>query len=660
MSEEAVVRIVMQGDASSGGGARSAGASVSTSAGGTSSQAIEAAQKTILEKIASSAEETKKILSGERDRQAEQREAAKGLNKYLGILATGGGLAGAAVAGGTVFGSKIKEAVASGMSAGLEKVATYVTNPIATATLAAQHGLPLAGKAASAAYDFLGPLGTAGLGVGLAGGLLAGTPLGPRGDNQERDPADIMYMVLKEMTEYGRPTAENTWIIAQDSKSQTDYLQKIYNVVATMYNDMNPVSQGMPAMSGAMNPFGAGTAELRGPMPAAAQTPSAGNPFGPNAPELRAGVPTPQEQLIEEQNKLYENLDRQTEEEELEIDMAEIAREVSANLGANPNAELHAPLAMHAHWDQRMRGGRGAWVHPVTKRILPGGIDDEPELHAHGGMVGHPGGPQGSDTVPAWLTPGEVVIPKPLVDFIRHSGENSGHMSGGGYVNYLARGGPGMAVGAVNFGVGMVQGYIDRAKIYAGSSSDPAVAISQLGDLASRAGQGLGTIVPVAGAVVTGMGEITKSFAGLMQEVDKTTERYGQYSPEIAQAQAIAEVRQSLGDIRRSQEVGGELARYVEQRSKVEQKIEDIKVGLLSKLMPSITKILELLERYLNSDLTKQGLDALALNLQMCANALNRIQNQLKINNEPEVLDPTTEILGSVNFEEGGNWVPRL
>jgi TP901 family phage tail tape measure protein len=44
-----------------------------------------------------------------------------------------------------------------------------------------------------------------------------------------------------------------------------------------------------------------------------------------------------------------------------------------------------------------------------------GGI--APEYHARGGSAGHPGGPKGSDTVPAWLTPGEAVTQKPAVDY---------------------------------------------------------------------------------------------------------------------------------------------------------------------------------------------------------------------------------------------------
>lgn len=38
------------------------------------------------------------------------------------------------------------------------------------------------------------------------------------------------------------------------------------------------------------------------------------------------------------------------------------------------------------------------------------------DYFARGGVAGHPGKPKGTDTVPAWLTPGEAVISKPAVD----------------------------------------------------------------------------------------------------------------------------------------------------------------------------------------------------------------------------------------------------
>ena len=68
-------------------------------------------------------------------------------------------------------------------------------------------------------------------------------------------------------------------------------------------------------------------------------------------------------------------------------------------------------------------------------------------------FMGHPmflsqgGGPRGSDTVPAWLTPGEFVMRKSVVDeYGKETFENlnngTAHMNQGGPVRYMAAGGP--------------------------------------------------------------------------------------------------------------------------------------------------------------------------------------------------------------------------
>ena len=79
----------------------------------------------------------------------------------------------------------------------------------------------------------------------------------------------------------------------------------------------------------------------------------------------------------------------------------------------------------------------------------------------------------------------------------------------------------------------------------ASPSSDPAKPIAELGEAASKTGEKL----PVLGTAAIVAGESLKALASVMQALDKTAERYGQYSPQIAQAQAIAEVRQTIGDI---------------------------------------------------------------------------------------------------------------
>jgi hypothetical protein len=211
-----------------------------------------------------------------------------------------------------------------------------------------------------------------------------------------------------------------------------------------------------------------------------------------------------------------------------------------------------------------------------------------PPGFARGGRVpGHPGGPSGTDTVPAWLTPGEVVVPRDVAQVHRDDLKSIGveHLAQGGYVHHL--------------GIGGVIGSVPGTAMFAASpDTDPSVPIAKLGEAASQAGQMMMATVPPLGMLMVGAGEAGKSLAGLMQSINKTAERYGEYSPEIASAQAMAEVRQTMGDIRRGQEMGGQLAAYVKAQSDLQQTLEDIKSKLLSAFLPLITQIVEVLNTW--------------------------------------------------------------
>ena len=110
--------------------------------------------------------------------------------------------------------------------------------------------------------------------------------------------------------------------------------------------------------------------------------------------------------------------------------------------------------------------------------------------------------------------------------------------------------------------------------------------------LAPASGMGAAAAVAVVGAVVAA---VVIGFKSLISEADKMTERYGEYNPEIAQAQAMAEVRKITNDMRRAQEAGGELAAYIEAQSEMQNRWEDVKVALMSKILPTITGILEIM-----------------------------------------------------------------
>jgi hypothetical protein len=150
-----------------------------------------------------------------------------------------------------------------------------------------------------------------------------------------------------------------------------------------------------------------------------------------------------------------------------------------------------------------------------------------------------------------------------------------------------------MVTGAIKSVVGGIGGI---AKGIASPEHDPSVPLGSLGEAASSASEKIMLFVPAIGVMGVAFGETAKVLSGLMQALDKTADRYGEYSPVIAQQKAFAEIRQTMGDLRRSQEVGPELAKYVQAQSELTQKYEDIKVKLLVRMLPSVTRILEVLE----------------------------------------------------------------
>jgi len=206
------------------------------------------------------------------------------------------------------------------------------------------------------------------------------------------------------------------------------------------------------------------------------------------------------------------------------------------------------------------------------------------------------------------------------------------------------------AVGAVASGI-------------ASSSSDPFIPIAKLGDTTSKAGEKIAEYLPVLGYLVIATGEAGKAVAGLMQELDKAAQRYGEYSPQIAQAQAVAEVRHTLGDLRRAQEVGHELARYVQTQGELQQKFEDIKVKLLVKLLPIVTRILEVLEMVIPSGQgIEAAINALVTPLTAIPGAGALIAQVMQDTSRPPLDDPTSQLRDPMfeRVQSAGGWVPEL
>jgi len=170
----------------------------------------------------------------------------------------------------------------------------------------------------------------------------------------------------------------------------------------------------------------------------------------------------------------------------------------------------------------------------------------------------------------------------------------------------------------------------------ANPDANPSRAVTEAGNAVAESFHGL----------IGVSGELTASFGRIMQAVDATANRYAEFSPEISQAQAMVEVRHTMGEMRRAQEAGPELARYVQMQGELQQKFEDTKIKLLVQILPIVTAIMGYLEKAMSagSDIT-QAITTLAGPLNSLCQLVDQWRGIQQDANRPPVDDPTNMII---------------
>lgn len=147
-----------------------------------------------------------------------------------------------------------------------------------------------------------------------------------------------------------------------------------------------------------------------------------------------------------------------------------------------------------------------------------------------------------------------------------------------------------MAIDSIKSGIGTAGSV---ATSIASVNEDVTVPMAQLGDATSKAGEKLTYLSPMLGYFTVAVGESGKALASLMQAVDQTAKHYEDYSVDIAMASARAEIRQTMGNLRRGQSLGAGLGSYIEAKSKLENHVEDIKTTILERMLPLITMMVK-------------------------------------------------------------------
>jgi hypothetical protein len=114
-----------------------------------------------------------------------------------------------------------------------------------------------------------------------------------------------------------------------------------------------------------------------------------------------------------------------------------------------------------------------------------------------------------------------------------------------------------------------------------------------LGTLTGAGAAGLGSTLTAFAKAIGPVGIAAIAAAGglflLNRRVNQLADTYGQYNAQIALAQAQAQVRGTLGDIRRADESAPNFARYIEAQSHLEQEWKDVETNLLNALLPLAT-----------------------------------------------------------------------
>ncbi len=239
--------------------------------------------------------------------------------------------------------------------------------------------------------------------------------------------------------------------------------------------------------------------------------------------------------------------------------------------------------------------------------------------------------------------------------------------AGTGFVKGVYEESPGMAVaggaalgvGAAIMAAGMVKdlgkallnSVVSIKSFASSSSSDPGAQLSKLGEGAASAAEK----IPILGSYFAIAGDFVKDFGVIMQNLNQTAERYGEYSPQIAGAQAQAEITQTLGDMRRAQTIAPELTKFLQAQSDIQQKIEDTKIRLLMKLMPAITHMVEILEAIMPvAESTAEAVIIALAPLGVISSVARSMLNIQEDANKPLPHDPTDLLLNDRRFTQPG------
>jgi hypothetical protein len=106
----------------------------------------------------------------------------------------------------------------------------------------------------------------------------------------------------------------------------------------------------------------------------------------------------------------------------------------------------------------------------------------------------------------------------------------------------------------------------------------------------------LAAVVPVVGALAAAVAATVLVIKRLNSELNREADTYSNYNPNVAQAEAMAELRRTINDMRRANESGSDLSKFIEAQSKASESWEDFKLRFMESIMPLMEGLMEFIE----------------------------------------------------------------
>jgi hypothetical protein len=156
--------------------------------------------------------------------------------------------------------------------------------------------------------------------------------------------------------------------------------------------------------------------------------------------------------------------------------------------------------------------------------------------------------------------------------------------------------------GTVGGTLGRLAGSVGNVVSAGGAAVPAAGSAAGAAGMAGAAGEAgsalaaIGAAAPYVAVFVAAVGAAVIGLKALKSAADEAVERYAPYNPQIAMAYAQAELTTVLADMRRSQALAPDLAKYLQLSTELQVKYEDAKMRLFQKALPLLTEAMVIAE----------------------------------------------------------------